>query len=316
MDLRAIRARLTRWYGRYKRDLPWRRTRDPYAIWISEVMLQQTRVAAVVPYYLRFLARFPDAKSLADAPEADLLMIWSGLGYYSRARNLQRAAREIEERGQFPNEYEQLLGLAGVGPYTAAAIASMAFELPHAVVDGNVRRVLSRLANDGNTDAQKLADQLLDRRHPARWNQAVMELGAMICLPRNPQCESCPLALNCGARHAGTQHELPPKRTKRAAERLERTLLIIRSEESLILVPSPRVKGFWDLPEPFPGARLGAVIGEFRHSITHTRYRFIVREVTVKRKMPKAAQRTKLSQLDHTPLSTIARKALGIYEAK
>ncbi len=141
----GLRRRLLEWYARHKRDLPWRRTRDPYRIWISEVMLQQTRVAAVIPYYERFLERFPDVAALAKAPEQGLLAAWSGLGYYSRARNLQKAARTIVELGQFPCDYDSLRALAGVGDYTASAIASIAFDLPHPVLDGNVLRVLSRL---------------------------------------------------------------------------------------------------------------------------------------------------------------------------
>ena len=143
---RGFRRKLLDWYGRNARDLPWRATRDPYRIWISEIMLQQTRVAAVIPYYTRFLDRFPDVESLARASEANLLSAWSGLGYYARARNLHRAAQQIAARGTFPREHESLRRLPGVGEYTAAAIASIAFGLPHAVVDGNVRRVLSRLA--------------------------------------------------------------------------------------------------------------------------------------------------------------------------
>ena len=200
--IRSLRLKLTRWYDRAQRDLPWRRTRDPYAIWISEVMLQQTRVAAVIPYYHRFLERFPDAAALAQAPEPELLALWSGLGYYSRARNLQKAARQILESGTFPNDYASILELAGVGTYTAAAIASISFGLPHAVVDGNVRRVLARWTNDGHADTQQIADRLLDRRDPARWNQAVMELGATICLPREPLCGECPVAAHCASRRA------------------------------------------------------------------------------------------------------------------
>jgi len=189
LDVGSIRTKLTRWYARTKRDLPWRRTRDPYAIWISEIMLQQTRVAAVIPYYERFLRRFPDAAALAEASEQELLAMWSGLGYYSRARNLQKAARQMVERGTFPNDYASLRELAGVGDYTAAAIASIAFGLPHAVVDGNVRRVIARVINDGHANPQELADRLLDQRDPARWNQAVMERGATSCLPREPLCD-------------------------------------------------------------------------------------------------------------------------------
>lgn len=310
--LRSIRTKLTSWYDRAKRDLPWRHTRDPYAIWISEVMLQQTRVTAVIPYYERFLKRFPDAAALAGAPEPELLAMWSGLGYYSRARNLQKAAREIVERGSFPSNYEAILELAGVGTYTAAAIASIAFALPHAVVDGNVRRVMARISNDGHVDAQHIADQLLDRRDPARWNQAVMELGATICLPREPRCEECPVASHCLARKAGTQAELPPKRSKAEPEALERTLLVIRRNGRTLLTPSPRVEGFWDLPEPFRGARIGATLGAFKHTITHRYYRFSVREATAS-EGPKAARWFTAKQRETIPLATTARKALKLY---
>jgi len=310
--LRSIREKLTRWYERAKRDLPWRRTRDPYAIWISEVMLQQTRVAAVIPYYERFLRRFPDAASLASAPESELLAMWSGLGYYSRARNLRKGARQITESGAFPDGYQAILQLAGVGTYTAAAIASIAFGLPHAVVDGNVRRVMARLTNDGNGDAQEIADLLLDRRDPARWNQAVMELGATICLPREPRCKECPIAAQCLARKAGTQGELPLKRGKTAPERLERTLLVIRRHGRLLLTPSPRVEGFWDLPEPFRGAKAGAAIGEFTHTITHRRYYFTVQEAKA-REVPKTARWFTMKQLGAAPLATTAKKALKLY---
>jgi A/G-specific adenine glycosylase len=314
LDLRSIRAKLAAWYDGARRDLPWRRTRDPYAIWVSEIMLQQTRVAAVIPYYERFLQRFPSPDALAQAPEEELLAMWSGLGYYSRARNLQKAARQITEAGDFPRAYTAIRELAGVGEYTAAAIASIAFDLPHAVVDGNVRRVLARLMNDGNLDVQQAAERLLDRRDPARWNQAVMELGATICLPREPRCGECPIARHCKARHAGTQNELPLKRVKHAPEWLERTLLVIRRNGRLLLAPSPRVKGFWDLPEPFPEARLGAALGKFAHTITHRHYRFTVREA-IARGTPKGMRWVTERQSGEIPLSTTARKALRVYNS-
>jgi A/G-specific adenine glycosylase len=313
-DIPSIRAKLTRWYDRARRDLPWRRTRDAYAIWISEVMLQQTRVAAVIPYYERFLRRFPDPAALAQAPEAELLAMWSGLGYYSRARNLQKGARQIVERGGFPTDYPSLLELAGVGTYTAAAIASISFGLPHAVVDGNVRRVLARIANDGHADAQQIADRLLDRRDPARWNQAVMELGATVCLPREPHCDACPVAALCAARLAGTAPDLPLKKAKAEPEHLKRTLLVIRRQGRILLMPSLRVKGFWDLPEPFPSAQVGALLGEFKHTITHRHYRFAVREATA-RSVPEGARWYTQKQLDFIPLSTTTKKALKLYNA-
>ena len=315
--IRSLRMKLTRWYDRAQRDLPWRRTRDPYAIWISEVMLQQTRVAAVIPYYQRFLERFPDARALAQAPEPELLALWSGLGYYSRARNLQKAARQIVESGAFPNDYTSILGLAGVGAYTAAAIASISFGLPHAVVDGNVRRVLARWTNDGHADAQQVADRLLDCRDPARWNQAVMELGATICLPREPLCGECPVAAHCAARRAGTQDDLPLKRAKPAPEHLERTLLVIRRRGRILLTPSLRVKGFWDLPEHLEhpaNVRIGATLGGFRHTITHRHYRFTVKEA-IAADVPKETRWHTEKELGRIPLSTTARKALRIYNA-
>ena len=315
MDVGSIRNKLTRWYARAKRDLPWRRTRDPYAIWISEIMLQQTRVAAVIPYYERFLRRFPDAGALAQSSEQELLAMWSGLGYYSRARNLQRAARQIVGLGTFPSDYASLRELAGVGDYTAAAIASIAFGLPHAVVDGNVRRVIARLANDGHANPQELADGLLERRDPARWNQAVMELGATICLPREPLCEQCPLALHCAAHRAGTQRDLPLKRAKPEPVRLERTLLVIRRNGRVLLTAGTRVNGFWDLPEPFRGARLGAVLGHFAHTITYRRYRFTVQEARAAR-IPAACRWHTEKEIQKIPLSTVASKALRVYNAR
>src|SRR5580692_2995461 len=183
-------------------------------------MLQQTRVAAVIPYYERFLKRFPNAAALAQAPEEELLTAWSGLGYYTRARNLQSAARQIVERGSFPRAYHEIRELAGVGDYTAAAVASIAFGLPHAVVDGNVRRVTARITN-GKGDTQEIADLLLERKNPSRSNQALMELGAVICLPRDPLCAECPIVKQCEARKLGTQNELPGKRVKLATIHLK-----------------------------------------------------------------------------------------------
>ncbi len=278
-------------------------------------MLQQTRVAAVIPYYERFLARFPDTAALARAPERDVLALWSGLGYYSRARNLQKAARQIEAAGAFPAAHDAILELAGVGAYTAAAIASISFGLPHAVVDGNVRRVVTRLVNDGSADVQTLADRLLDKRDPARWNQAVMELGALVCLPQEPHCAKCPLAPQCGARAAGTQSEVPGKKNKPMTERLARTLLVIRRGRKILLAPSPRVKGFWDLPEPFPGAQLGDVMGTFTHTITHRHYTFTVRKATGK--APRECRWFEERRLSEIPLGTPVRKALKlIYDAR
>jgi A/G-specific adenine glycosylase len=306
LDEKLIRRALGRWYERNKRSLPWRETSDPYAIWISEIMLQQTRVAAVIPYYERFLKRFPHPAMLAAAPEEEVLTLWSGLGYYSRARNMQSAARQIVELGSFPRTYNQIRKLAGVGDYTAAAVSSIAFGLPHAVVDGNVRRVVARITH-GDGDAQKIADLLLDRKNPSRSNQAVMELGAVVCLPRAPLCGECPVAKHCEAFKLGRQNELPAKRVKPATIHLKRTLLLIHREEEILLAPSPRVKGFWDLPEPFEGARIGARMGEFRHAITHHSYRFTVHEAVVET-VPKGFRWFSCKDIDEIPLSTTAKK--------
>lgn len=274
-------------------------------------MLQQTRVAAVIPYYLRFLERFPDAGSLARASEEEVLALWSGLGYYSRARNLRRAAQKIADAGGFPRDYADIRALQGVGDYTAAAVASIAFGLPHAVVDGNVRRVVARLTNDAHADTQAIADGLLDRKQPGRSNQALMELGALICLPREPLCKVCPIAANCSAHRHGTQADLPLARTKPETVRLQRTLLLIRKRDRVLLVPSIRVKGFWDLPEPFHGTRSGKRLGTFRHAIMHRQYSFEVHEASAK-KAPPGMRWFRQNELTAIPLSTTARKALRL----
>jgi A/G-specific adenine glycosylase len=309
LDYAAIRKQLARWYRRNKRDLPWRRTSDPYAIWISEIMLQQTRVAAVIPYYERFLGRFPRPEDLALAPEAEVLAMWAGLGYYSRARNLQKAAGQIVEAGRFPRDYTGIQALSGVGDYTAAAVASIAFGLPYAAIDGNVRRVVCRLTGQPEPDMAREAAALLDRRQPGQSNQALMELGALVCLPREPRCGECPVKLVCAAHRLGRQAELPVPRKKTASVRRERTLLVIRRRGHILLIPSARVRGFWELPEPFEGARQGARLGSFRHAITTSQYLFEVREAKTAI-LPRGSQWWDESQLGKIPFSTASKKAL------
>jgi A/G-specific adenine glycosylase len=275
-------------------------------------MLQQTRVAAVIPYYQRFLKRFPRVEDLAQAAETEILSLWSGLGYYSRARNMQKAARQIAHQGMdaggFPRDYASIRALAGVGDYTAAAVASIAFGLPHAAVDGNVRRVMMRLAGDATVDVGAIATKLLDRHHPGRWNQAVMELGATVCLPREPLCSGCPLALACVAKQREIQRVLPPPK-KKVMVRREHTLLLIRRKGRILLTPSPRVSGFWDLPEKLSGARLGARLGAFRHAITNSQYYFEVREARIG-KPPRTCRWWDERDLSAIPLSTATKKAL------
>lgn len=215
---------LLRWYNREKRELPWRGSNDPYAIWISEVILQQTRVDQGTPYYQRFLRKFPTVRHLADATEDEVLKLWEGLGYYSRARNLHAAAKQVAYafNGQFPSTYEGLRSLKGVGPYTAAAIGSIAFGLPVACVDGNVTRVLSRfhgIADPVDSTAitkaiDQLAQQALDARNPGEHNQAMMELGARVCMPRNARCGECPLRSDCSALRLGLVDSIPRKSKK------------------------------------------------------------------------------------------------------
>jgi A/G-specific adenine glycosylase len=248
-QLKEFRAALLAWFTQFQRDLPWRRSRDPYRIWVSEIMLQQTRVAAVIPYYERFLERFAGVQALAEAPEEEVLRMWSGLGYYSRARNLQQAAKQIVTKhgGEFPLTKAEVLQLDGVGEYTAAAILSIAFGQKLAVLDGNVARVLARLdAVRGDLrgpgqwhELQKRADELLDDEAPGDWNQAMMELGATLCTPRAPQCLLCPVQRFCEARKLGLADEIPSKRVKRSAVviRLAAAVFLDGKGKSLLLPP-------------------------------------------------------------------------------
>jgi A/G-specific adenine glycosylase len=229
-QLASLRRNLLAWYRANRRDFPWRRGRDPYRIWLAEIMLQQTRIAAVLPYYQLFLARFPTVRALARARESEVLKSWAGLGYYSRARNLHRAAKQIvaEHNAQFPSTINGALALPGIGHYTAAAILSIAYDVPLAALDGNVARVLARLfAIRGDVRAPQkwkrlaaTAQQLLAPQSPGDWNQAVMELGETICTPRTPQCSRCPISRHCKAHALGIAHKLPAVRRKRETERM------------------------------------------------------------------------------------------------
>jgi A/G-specific adenine glycosylase len=245
-----FRDALLGWFQVFQRELPWRKNRDPYRVWISEIMLQQTRVAAVIPYYERFLSRFPDVESLATAPEDEVLRLWSGLGYYSRARNLQRAAQQIvaKHKGEFPRRHEDVLALAGIGEYTAAAILSIAFDEKLAVVDGNVARVVSRLeAIHGDLrepqrwrNLQISADRLLGQESAGAWNQAMMELGATMCTSRAPQCLMCPVTEFCEARKLGIAESIPQKRKKRATVAVQLvSAVLLDSENNSLLLPPP-----------------------------------------------------------------------------
>jgi len=325
-NLAAIRRRLLAWYRKHKRDLPWRRTGDPYRIWVSEIMLQQTRVAAVLPYYARFLELFPDVQSLARAPEQTLLAAWAGLGYYSRARNLQKAAKAVVALGEFPRTYSSLRELPGVGDYTAAAVASIAFGLPHAVMDGNVARVLSRLtaeAGEIKSDIVRrrlrdVAEVLLDRKQPGEFNQALMELGATVCVPKRPACVSCPARLYCEARKQGLENQLPVRGGRGTADRREKTLLVIEREGEVLFwqrtAESSRLAEFWELPEreQLPHAKVTGYAGVFRHTIVNTTYLVEVSGAIVQ-SLPDGFRWLDKSRLGDIPVSTTAKKALAIY---
>ena len=250
------------WYRAHARDLPWRHTRDPYRIWVSEIMLQQTRVAAVLGYYARFLEAFPSVEALASAPEQQLMKLWEGLGYYSRARNLQKAAKVVVEQGGFPDTYEGLLTLPGIGDYTASAIAAAAFGLREAAVDGNVLRVVTRLTDchDDILEAKtkKAIRDQLQAILPAQdedirmFSQATMELGATVCVPNGPpRCDMCPVRELCLGRIRGTAEVLPVKKPKKARRIEEKTVFLLLRENRVALRKRPEtglLAGLWEFP--------------------------------------------------------------------
>jgi len=269
---RAFRRRLLSWFSRHRRQLPWRADRDPYHVWLSEIMLQQTRVAVVRERYPDFLARFPSLERLAKAKIADVLAAWSGLGYYRRARALHAAARLLAERGGFPRTAEELAHLPGIGRYTAAAIASIAFDQPCAVVDGNVERVFGRLFRVRKQDMWQVADELLHSRRPGDFNQAMMELGATVCRPKAPLCGQCPVFGWCRTRGVVTSRTRSLRRKISIAYRLiirNQTVFLVRRENHKTLMP-----GMWELPQMRPAAAEPAL--RLRHAITNTDYQVSV----------------------------------------
>jgi len=305
------RAALLRWYDAHRRSLPWRQTRDPYAIWVSEIMLQQTRVDTVIPYYTRFLERFPDPGALAAASEDEVLEQWSGLGYYRRARMLHAGVREVVERygGEVPEDPDARRGLPGVGRYTAGAIGSIAFDRPEAVVDGNVARVLSRLRGVdtplGRAVTERAlwshAEALVAGERPGDLNQALMELGATVCTPSNPDCGSCPVTGGCAARRSGRVDELPVPR-KRAAPTEVRAVGVVatcKGRVTLVKREGALFGGLWGVPlregrgrdaaraalrESGVTARLRhSPAGQLEHVLSHRRLRVEVWRATAAR---------------------------------
>jgi A/G-specific adenine glycosylase len=301
---------LLAWYDEHARDLPWREDRDPYRVWLSEVMLQQTRVAAVLEHYRLFLKRFPTVQKLAAAREALVLAAWSGLGYYRRARMLHAAAKLVvkEYGGTFPNSSEGLRRLPGIGRYTAAAIASIAYGEPVAVVDGNVERVVERLAGErlAGEETWQAAGKLLDPTRPGDFNQAMMELGATVCLPRQPRCLLCPVAESCASRGELESTGAAPRQKKRTvhfglARRDGKVFLVQRKQEESLM------PGMWELPE-FPAQRRAKPLLSLHHSITVTDY--AVRVVEMPSLEGVNGSWVARSRLASLPLTGLARKIL------
>jgi len=323
-----VRRALLSWYDANVRPLPWRRDRDPYRVWVAEVMLQQTRVEAVLPRFERFLRRFPDVAALARASEESVLAAWSGLGYYTRARSLHRAARALRARGvaTFPRDPAIAARLPGVGRYTLGAVLSIAYDMPYTALDANVVRVLSRLARLPRPDArgaphQGLAEALLDRARPGDWNQALMELGETVCLPRIPRCDACPIAGACEAHAHGVTHEYPPAKARRATQRVRLALALVHDDDGRLLLERgafPYLPHLW-----LPPARLGDGVrpdgrsaGTFRHAILHRQLEVevLVERVpaaVLERRAAAAADRADASGIERRVFSRAARARIG-----
>lgn len=348
-EIEILRATLLDWYDRARRDLPWRRTRDPYAVWISEAMLQQTRVETVAGYWRRFLDALPGVRALAAADEATVLGLWSGLGYYRRARSLRAAAQALVERhgGEFPRTRAALLDLPGIGPYTAGAVLSIAFDLPEPLVDGNVARVLARrfaidaeqVSKPFQRELWSLAERLVPERRAGDWNQALMELGATVCTPRSPRCGECPWAAQCLALAEGRTAELPRMRPRPASIEVELTIGVAARGSALLLRRRPavgRMAGLWEFPtreEPSAGGDTsglfpadfglpllldeGSPLGRLAHAITRHRIRARVLPARASGPLsgqpdgPEWIERGCLADLG---LTGMARKVLGLLE--
>lgn len=274
LGIGELRQVLLNWYAQSGRDLPWRQTRDPYAIWVSEIMLQQTQVKTVIPYYQRWLEQFPTVEALANSEQQQVLKVWQGLGYYARARNLHLAAQKIvqEYGGVFPQQLEAVMSLPGIGRTTAGGILSAAFDQPTAILDGNVKRVLSRLValqippNRAIAHLWSLSEALLDPKSPRDFNQALMDLGATVCTPHNPTCSGCPWSFHCQAYNQGTQNTLPMSETRNPIPRKVIGVAVIWNDQGQILIDrrpqSGLLGGLWEFPggKVEPGETIEACI--------------------------------------------------------
>ncbi len=335
MDSR-LASRALQWYGEHGRQLPWRQTRDPYAIWVSEIMLQQTRVEVVIPYFERWMQTFPTTSSLAVASTDEVLAVWEGLGYYRRALNLHEAARRLSDDsgGQIPQDRNELLQLPGIGRYTAAAIAAFAFGADEIALDGNLRRVLARLCDltvdpstpEGEARLMEFAFHKMPRGRAADFNQALMDLGAMVCVPRRPRCDLCPLDKECLARRRGVECERPIRSAKRRIPLRVVAAAVVRRHGRVLIGRRPKGKllgGLWE----FPGGKVegdeslnacirremreevgvsvaaGSEIGVFHHAYTHFRVTVHALECRLVRGEPKA--------LEHTDLRWVPVRELG-----
>ncbi len=299
-----FREKLLSWYDQNRRNLPWRKNRDPYRVWVSEIMLQQTRVAAVLPKYDSFLKRFPSVQRLASAREPSVLSQWSGLGYYRRARNLHAAAKIVAREGKFPQTAEAWRALPGIGRYTAAAICSIAFDQPVAVVDGNVQRVLRRLSGKNQSTAKswKTAEALLDHTRPGDFNQAMMELGAVVCVPAAPLCAACPIQTFCSTR--GHDHS-PPRKPRQQKRNVSFALTLSNGSVRLVRRSSREslMPGMWELPRSYSARK---PLFTLKHSITNTNY-----DVRVISAANADGTPVKLSRAPQLPLTGLARKILS-----
>jgi A/G-specific adenine glycosylase len=342
----SLKRPLLAWYRRHRRDLPWRRDQDPYRVWVSEVMLQQTTVKVVTPYYEAFLARFPTVTALADAREDDVVAAWSGLGYYHRARNLHRGARHVRDQhdGRFPRTLEAALAVPGVGLYTASAVLSIAYGVALPVVDGNVRRVLARLfalrgpkwRKDG--PFYNRAQEMLDVDAPGDWNQAVMELGATVCTPRNPACPACPLRAECRALALGIVDRLPEGKARRAPVAVTVAAALVLRQGRILLVRRAAGRlmgGMWEVPQTSLESRgLADLVPELlerhqleirpgrlrasaRHAITFRRIRVEAYEARLVRQPADDPERyawARPDELDGFAVSSLTRKVVRALE--
>ena len=341
-NLAAIRRRLLSWYETHMRDLPWRRTSDPYAIWISETMLQQTQVATVVPYYDRFMNALPDVNALDRAPLGKVLALWSGLGYYRRAENLKKTARILAARhgGRLPDDYENLRALPGIGEYTAGALLSIAFGKPYPAIDGNARRVLARLfLLSGERKLRDAARGLVSKSKPGQFNQSLMELGSVLCTPKNPRCAECPVERFCATQRIGHRRQTWKSRKGAPTQAVTWPLAIVRRHGKLLLRRRPAngiLAGLWEFPGGekanrralrtlleghLPGITasdtIALRIGEIGHGITNRRIRAPVFLIELAAAPNVRFEGTRWrwiapAAMDRYPTSSMTRKALRL----